>query len=181
MIEAARPKWLGDMIALAYRTGLRRGEMFGLHWDDIDFIKGSLCVNRSVASMEPRQRIVKEPKTPASVRCIRLDKATLQVLMKRKEKALPNSLWVFESKYGDPLSPWYTSKYLHDSCVKAGIEPRGIHILRHTHATLLLEKGVYPNIVQARLGHSAVSVTLGTYGHVLPWMQEVVIEILEAA
>lgn len=79
---------------------------------------------------------------------------------------------------GHLLSPWVT-KYISQTCDAAGIPRRCFHTLRHTHATMLLAAGVTPKVVQERLGHSDISITLGTYGHVLPTMQEDAIRVLE--
>ena len=79
---------------------------------------------------------------------------------------------VFGDVYGGPLSPNTVSHAFRDICNKAGIDGIRFHDLRHTHATLLMKQGVNPKVVQERLGHSNISVTLDIYSHVVPGMQE---------
>ena len=73
---------------------------------------------------------------------------------------------------GGPLSPNTVSHSFRDICRKAGIDGIRFHDLRHTHATMLMKQGVNPKVVQERLGHSTISVTLDIYSHVVPGMQE---------
>lgn len=75
--------------------------------------------------------------------------------------------------------PWNISKHLQEMCVKAGIPPRSFHILRHTHATVLLSHGVHPKIVQERLGHSDIKITMEIYSHVTPTIQRAAVEVYE--
>lgn len=75
LIEVARPKWLGDLILLAYRTGIRKGEGFGLQWGDVDFEGKYLHINRSISAISPHEYFIKEPKTPSSRRYIMLSRA----------------------------------------------------------------------------------------------------------
>lgn len=180
LIVAARPKWMGDLILLAYRTGMRRGEMFGLRWENVDFVRHRLYVLENAVCTKPGERIIKCPKTKESERVILLDHATMEMLNRRKSEAKPEGgIWVFEDQYGRPLSPWYVTKYMHEACKKIGIVPRGIHMLRHTHATYLLSKKVYIKTVQMRLGHSTPIITLGTYAHALAYMQEEAVNVLD--
>lgn len=180
LIAVARPKWMGDLILLAYRTGMRRGEMFGLRWANVNFKKRCLSVCESVACTKPKERIEKETKTASSERIILLDEATLAMLARRKDKAMPGSVWVFEDQHGKPLSPWYVTRYMHRACDKLGIERRSIHTLRHTHATILLSKGVYIKTVQQRLGHATVNTTLQVYAHVLTSMQQAAVQVFDS-
>lgn len=175
LISAARPKWLGDIINLAYRTGMRRGEIYGLKRDDINFDDKFLMVRRTVSALKPGDFLVHQPKTKRSVRRISLDENSIETLQKRTANI--TSEWVFVNQYDHPISPWYNTKYMHDACIKAGIRPRCFHTLRHTHATILLAKGVHPKIVQERLGHANINLTLNIYSHVLPTMQRAAVEV----
>lgn len=176
LIKAARPKWMGDAILLAYRTGMRRGEIFGLQWADIDFEGKYLAIRRMAGAYTPKNMYVKTPKTRGSTRRVDLDEASLKMLAKRRKKS--KSEWVFASQYGTLLNPWGVVKYMHDACVNANVPHRSFHILRHTHATMLLAHGVNPKIVQERLGHSNISMTLDTYAHMIPTLQHSAIQVL---
>lgn len=177
LIEVARPKWLGDMILLSYRTGMRRGEIYGLKWDDVDFDNQFLMVRRSIETYAPGVKLIHTPKTRSSIRRIMLDNASIEMLHRRQLKG--KSEWVFENKFGELMSPWYTTKYMAEACKKAGIQHRSFHVLRHTHATVLLAGEVNPKIVQERLGHAKIATTLDTYSHVLPTMQKVAVEVFD--
>ncbi len=176
LIMAARPRWMGDLITLAYRTGMRRGELFGLKWEDVDFDGEYLLVRRTISAKAPKERLIHLPKTERSRRRIDLDRLSLEMLNRRRNVATTE--WVFEGRGGHLLSPWIVTKYMAMACKKTGIPHRCFHTLRHTHATLLLSKGVNPKVVQERLGHSTLEMTLGTYGHVLPTMQQAAIQVL---
>lgn len=173
LISFARPKWFGDIILLAYHTGMRRGELYGLQWNDVDFSDKFLMVRRSIEAYAPKQFLIHPPKTRRSRRRIDLDDLSLEMLARRLKIA--KSKWVFENQHGKPISPWYTTKYMAAACDAAGVPRRCFHTLRHSHATYLLSKGINPKIVQERLGHAHVSTTLEIYSHVLPTMQKVAV------
>lgn len=151
LINAARPKWLGDMILLAYNTGLRKCECFGLQWEDINFENASLMVARSVTAAKPNDRFISEPKTRAAHREVLLDDVTMKMLEKRL-KYRTSDIWVFADKNGNLLSPWYNVKYFRCACQKAGIPIRRFYDLRHTHITELIENGIPIPVVQKRAG-----------------------------
>jgi integrase len=176
LLEVANPSWFRDMILLAYRTGMRRGEIYGLRWEDMDFTIGFLMVRRSIASYAPAIKLINPPKTKKAYRKILLDDITLTMLKKRKSDSASD--WIFADQDGDLLSPWCTTKYMAKTCKSAKIAHRCFHTLRHSHATHLLSKGINPKVIQERLGHSTLSQTLDTYAHALPTMQESVILLL---
>lgn len=178
LLDAVRPKWMRDVVTIAYRTGMRRSEIFGLQWQDVNFDDRFLSIRRGATATKPNERIIDVPKTRKSMRRIDLDNATLDVLSRRRKTA--RCEWVIENQYGRPISPWYVTKYMHNGCVKADILPRGIHTLRHTHATMLLAAGVNPKIVQERLGHATIQMTLDLYSHMLPTMQQVVVDVFNS-
>lgn len=183
LVAAARPKWLGDAVLIAYKTGMRRGEVFGLQWGDVDFSTHTLRVDRSVAALKPGDKIISTPKTKRSYRTIEIDQEIIDLIKKRMWKAqrftrVPE--WVMYSKYGELLSPWYTTKYMTSSQKRAEIPHKRFHDLRHTHASMLISAGVNPKIVQERLGHSNIMITMDTYNHVLPSMQRAAMSIVAA-
>lgn len=176
LIVVARPKWLGDIILLAYNTGMRKGEIYGLQWEDIDFEKGILQVNHSVTSSGPNVRYVGNPKTKTSKRQIRLDNRTIEMLQRRFLRRL-NEEWVFCKKDGTPLSPWYNVKYFRKACVDAGIPIRRFHDIRHTHITELVRAGISLPIVQQRAGHSDIRMTMH-YTHIAFEAQQAVVDFM---
>lgn len=175
LIQAARPKWLGDVILTAYHTGMRKGEIYGLQWCDVDFEHKFLHVDRSIASISPKEYFINDPKTKTSKRWIMLDDQMLDMLARRKEKSI--SEWVFENQYGREINPWYNVKYFRATCNKAGIPIRRFHDLRHTHITELVKAGIPLPVIQQRVGHTDIKMTM-RYTHISPDMQQSAVDYL---
>ncbi len=179
------------LLALTAHTGMRQGEVFGLKWEDVDFNHGCIFIRRSLAHVIGKGAVFQEPKTKNSRRRILLLKEDVDMLRYYQEwqrqyaeglgdkYAMPEL--VFASPFGTPISPTnFTRRYFRPLLQKCGIDERfTFHGLRHTHATLLLQQGVNPKIVQERLGHSSIKVTMDTYSHVLPDMQRQAVDAME--
>ena len=133
-------------------------------------------LHRNSPAHAPKIKLIHTPKTRSSARRIMLDDVSIGMLNKRLLAS--KSEWVFTNQYGELMSPWYTTRYMVESCKRAGIPYRCFHTFRHTHATLLLAAGVHPKIVQERLEHSNITITLNTYSHALPTMQSAAVDIL---
>ena len=172
-------------ILLAVTTGMRRGEILGLTWKNVNLDEGVIYIEKQLQKLYERYEFV-PPKTARSRRKIVLLNYTIPILksVKNRQERLLASL---ESEYkqwdlvcckdnGEPYNPDYISRNFLRQMTKISTElniPKiRFHDLRHTHATLLLLSGVNPKIVSERLGHSSISTTLDTYSHVLPCMQE---------
>lgn len=174
-LDAARQDRLFPMYALALDSGMRQGELFALHWPDIDFGAGSVQVRRSLEEIAGKVRL-KEVKTARSRRRIELSGFTLKALNEHREAMLAEGMDV---KAG-PVFVAPGGGFLHNSNVQhRSFEPLlaraellaiRFHDLRHTCATLLLMAGENVKVVSERLGHSSVVITLDTYSHVLPSM-----------
>lgn len=163
-----------DIIMIAYRTGMRIGEILSLKWEDVNFNEGFLSVRRTLSGYGDSNLIeITVPKTKGSRRRIELDKVTMEMLENRK---IEDEGYIFRKQNGEIYSR--QSINLPQICKEVGIEPRSFHTLRHTHATVLLSAGVHPKIVQERLGHAKVSTTLDTYSHMIPGMQKAAINVL---
>ena len=176
-------KILPVLIGLTVRTGMRQGEVFGLKWQDIDFNESSIFIRRSLAHIIGQGAVFQEPKTKSGRRRIILLNEDIELLKEYRkwqqeyaedlgDKFDSNDL-VFTTPFGMPISPTnFTRRYFRPLLEKCGINKDfTFHGLRHTHATLLLKQGVNPKIVQERLGHSSIKVTMDTYSHVLPDIQ----------
>jgi integrase len=179
-VEAAKGDRHEALYVLAVTTGIRRGELLGLKWEDLELDAGVLRVKRALA---PDARTFAEPKTAKSRRSVRLTSGAVRALQWHRERQSQagqrlNSLWqehglVFPSMVGTPLNPENLVKRSFKPLLEhVGLPPIRFHDLRHTCATLLLSKSVNPKIVQEMLGHANISVTLDIYSHVLPDMQE---------
>lgn len=159
---------------IGYRTGMRIGEIMVLKWEDIDFNNNFLSVKRTFSKYLDGKPIICEPKTRKSMRRIDLDNRCMEIF-----NAIPHkNEYVFSSKIGNFLSYSIITKHFKEMCEKANVPYRSFHTLRHTHASVLLANGVHPKIVQERLGHSRVGITLDTYSHLLPGMQKVAVDVL---
>jgi integrase len=172
LLETAQGDKLEALYILAVHTGMRSGELLGLRWQDLDLQIGTVQVRRSVFGGR-----TEAPKSANGNRSIRLNKTSIRALQGH-ERA---SEWVFSTSVGTPISV----HNLHNRSWKPLLARAGLphstrfHDLRHTCATLLLTKGVHPKIVQEMLGHSSTTITLDTYSHVLPNMQEKAVEAME--
>ena len=145
-------------------TGLRRGELLGLKWLDIDLEKGDLRVQRQIGRIDGK--IIEMPlKTKNAYRTLPLSADAIDVLMQQRRKT-GNSEWVFLSPTGGPMSPDSVLHMLHRILKRAGLPKVRFHDLRHTFATLALQNGVDIKTVSGMLGHFSAGFTLDTYAHV---------------
>ncbi len=177
-------------VLLAVTTGLRRGEILGLRWTDIDLKAGTLTVVQSLEQTKDGLKF-KAPKTHRSRRSIALPEMTVEALRSHRAAQAEEKLalgpaygengLVCPRPAGGPWAPDVFSTAFAAFVRRSGMKSFRFHDLRHTHATHLLRAGVHPKIVSERLGHSSVSITLDTYSHVLPGMQQDAVRLVDAA
>ena len=175
-------------VLLGVTVGLRRGEMLALRWDDIDFKTNTIKVRNNMVNGE-NGIIIKAPKSEAGIRDIKVGDEVMAELKKARLKYMEDALtspifqnlnFVIRQEDGSPLHPdsmtrkW--SRFLKDN----DLPHIRLHDLRHSNATALIQAGVNPRVVQQRLGHSDVNITLNTYTHVLPEMDIDAAEKLDA-
>jgi integrase len=170
---------LAAMWTLYATTGLRRGEVLGLRWSDVDLESGQLTVRHVLTVVEGRA-VVTEPKTAKGRRTIALDPATVAGLRRHRVRQLQervaadvawqNGDYVFTWFDGRPLHPQLPTKWIREHAAAAGLPPIRLHDLRHTWASLALRAGVPAKVVSERLGHANISITLDVYTHALPAM-----------
>ena len=167
-------------LLLALTTGMRRGEFLGLRWADIDLPLGTVTVRRSVEQTHEGIGF-KSPKGKRG-RLISLPALTVDALKEHRQHQNAQRKALGKSYREDDLvctledgSLWapdaFTSQFAR-LARRIGLKGIRLHDMRHSHATHLLQQGVHPKIVSERLGHSTVAITLDTYSHVLPGMQE---------
>lgn len=166
-------------ILLCVTAGLRRGELLALRWDNIDFKNNTLQVRSNMVRGE-EDFIIKSPKTEAGVRDIRLGEEVMAVLREERKRYLEDALmkgigfqnlnFVIRQKDGSPIRPDSMSQKWRRFLEDNRLPSIRFHDLRHSNATALIQAGVNPRVVQQRLGHSDVNITLNTYTHVLPEM-----------
>lgn len=151
--------------------GFREGEALGVHWEDIDLKNRVINVRHAVLTLLGGL-VITEPKTESSKRAVTLPKFAYEVPVNHLEQLNKNQGLIFTTSSGKPISPRNLIRHFKLALKAAGLPDIRIHDLRHSHASLLLAAGVNPKIVQERLGHSQISLTLDTYSHVIPSLQE---------
>ncbi|HHU62162.1 MAG TPA: site-specific integrase [Natronincola sp.] len=175
------------LYTLAIETGMRKGEICGLKWEDVDLVARRLAVKRTLLRASP-EPILGPPKVGRS-RAVAISAQTSGLLKKHriKQNELKLSLgdgyvdqdFVFTKENGDPLQiNNFGQRSFAKLIEEAGVKKIRFHDLRHTCATLLLSQEVNPKIVQERLGHSDISMTLNRYSHVTPTMQDKAAQLL---
>ena len=154
-----------EMYYLDLATGMRRGELLGLKWEDIDFDHGAIHICRQIARLNGT--VQEAPlKTKNSYRNISIGADAVQLLKQKKEQDNGKSVYVFPSPSGGPLAPDSVLHMLHRVLKRAGLPKIRFHDLRHTFATLALQNGVDIKTVSGMLGHFSAGFTLDTYAHV---------------
>ena len=163
-LREARESGVFELYYLELATGLRRGELLGLKWEDIDLERGDLRVKRQVARINGA--VTESPlKTKNAYRTLPLARDTIDVLNQQKKK-VGSCPWVFPSPTGGPMSPDSVLHMLHRVLKRAGLSRVRFYDLRHTFATLALQNGVDVKTVSGMLGHYSAGFTLDTYAHV---------------
>ena len=176
-LREAKDSGVFEMYYVELATGLRRGELLGLKWEDIDLEKGNLRVKRQIARINGE--VVEAPlKTKNAYRALPLAEDTIQVL-KQQRKKTGSSHWVFPSPTGGPISPDSVLHMLHRVLKRAGLPRVRFHDLRHTFATLALQNGVDIKTVSGMLGHFSAGFTLDTYAHVTTTAQKEAAKAME--
>ncbi len=162
-LEEAKRSGVYEMYYIELSTGLRRGELLGLKWEDIDMQQGIIRVRRQISRIDGK--IVEAPlKTKNSYRAVTISPQAVEVL--KAQKAKTNDEYVFSSPTGGPISPDSVNNMLHRVLDRAGIPRVRFHDMRHTFATLALQNGVDIKTVSGMLGHFSAGFTLDTYAHV---------------
>lgn len=173
-IEYAKGQSYENQFRFILQTGLRTGELVGLKWEDIDFSKKAIRIQRS---MEYRYSVgewrIGEPKSKAGYRTIPLTDEAIRILTEQKEKNKNIkkiqeewSEFIFLSRKGEPVKNSAYDTALFKICDKAKINRFSMHVLRHTFATRCIEGGMMPKTLQKILGHSNIGITMNLYVHI---------------
>jgi integrase len=180
-LEFVRQDRLYAAWRMASTTGARRGELLGLRWRDLDLDAARASIVQTLVEGEGEPRI-SEPKTASGRRSIALDAETVAALRVHRKAQAAEKLalgpayddhgLVFCREDGVPLWPRTFSRTFERHVEGAGLPQIRLHDLRHSYATLALQAGIHPKVVSERLGHASVGITLDTYSHAIPAMQE---------
>jgi integrase len=163
-------RWYLIYLLLVY-GGFREGEVLGIHVEDVDLANRVINVRHAVITLKGGL-VIAEPKTESSKRAVTLPKVAYEELKKHIQQLERKQGLVFTTSSGKPISPRNLIRHFKEAINAVGLPDIRIHDLRHSHASLLLASGVNPKVVQERLGHASITLTLTTYSHVIPSLQE---------
>lgn len=177
-LRAAAGHRLFPALWLSANTGIRRNELLGLRWTDLDTGHARLSINRGLVAVGYELHETRG-KTSNARRCINLDQTTLGVLagwraLQAAEYAaigVDDPGWMFTTATGQPVHPHSISQTFDRIVRRAPVPVIRLHDLRHTHGSLLIASGINPKVVSERLGHAQFVFTVETYQHTFPGMQ----------
>jgi integrase len=191
VLAAAHDDDLEALWRLALLTGMRREELLGLRWGDVDLDAGALSVRRTLSRGSTSRLEAGEPKTASGKRRVSLPGSVVESLKRHRIQQFEHRLaasvayddrdLVFARETGGPIHPNTLARRFAALVARAGVPAIRFHDLRHTCASLLLAEGVHPKVVQERLGHATIAETLDRYSHVAPDMQRHAADRLDAA
>jgi len=172
-------------------TGIRRSELLGLQWNDLDLNLALMTIRRSLVRLQNGTFVTEEQKTSSGTRTVDLAPSTCLMLKEHRANhqqeidllGIPFSEahLVFGHLDGTPRTPSTVTQQFKRIASRAGLSEVRLHDLRHTHASLMLQQGTDIKTISTRLGHSSVAFTMDTYAHLLPGMQKAAMEKFEAA
>jgi integrase len=190
-LEAAKDTPYHALFYLALYTGMRRSELLALRWCDVDLLLCQVQVSRSLHQLKDGSYVFTEPKSAKSRRTIALPPSATLLLKEHRERQkleramlgipLKDDDLVFSHLEGKPLRPNTITRAWGMLAARCGIKVIRLHDARHTHASLMLKQGIHPKIVQERLGHASIQMTLDTYSHVAPGLQQAAAERFDQA
>ena len=182
LLETARGTMYFPLIHLATYTGMRRSELCGLRWKDVDLLHGTVSIAQILHCLRGGRIVLEAPKTPKSKRLIGLSPDAILALrsyrdmveadQEQRGSPFTSDRLVFSKPDGSPLLPNTVTHAVGKIVRRAGLSGVTLHSLRHSHASVMLQEGVSSRTVADRLGHSNVVITLGTYSHLTPGVKE---------
>jgi integrase len=175
-VSSAAANRLGAAFALLLTTGLRRGEVLGVRWSDLDLDAQTMSVVQTITEVDGKL-VFGSPKTSKSERMISLDPSAALLLrqhrrFQREEQIALGPDWgnnrnlVFTDEVGAPIKPQWFSKEFRRVAAASGVPRIRLHDVRHTYATVALKAGIPAKVVSDHLGHSTIAITLDLYSHV---------------
>jgi len=179
---------LSALFTVALALGLRKGEALGLRWKDVDFEKAQVTVRKNLQFIEKKFHM-QDTKSAQGRRTFSVPDVAMQALLKHQarqqaEREKAGDAWqehglVFTSSIGTPIHASNVNRMFNRLLAQAGMLHIRFHDLRHTCGSLLIAQGVHPRVVMEILGHSQISLTMNTYGHLIPGLKEEVADKLQ--
>jgi integrase len=163
-IDEAESERFRTLLTLAVMSGMRQGEILGLKWTDVDWFNCQVHVRRTYNHGQ-----FHEPKSETSRRSIDLGPTVIKRLKVWKMASIPNALdLVFTNEAGKPYDARnLVNREFTPALRRAGLRIINFHTLRHTYASLLIDRGEHPKYIQSQMGHSSINVTMDVYGHLM--------------
>ncbi|MFC1970878.1 tyrosine-type recombinase/integrase [Chloroflexota bacterium] len=181
-LEAAKTTPYYLLFYEALFTGMRRSELLALRWCDVDLLLCQAHITRTLHHLQTGEIVFRTPKSTKGRRMLSLSPSAALLLQEHKDKQsaqrvilgipLKEDGLIFSTPEGKPLRPNTITRAWSMLATRCGLKGIRFHDARHTHASLMLKQGVHPKIVQERLGHATIAMTLDTYSHVAPGLQE---------
>jgi integrase len=188
-MEGVKESRFYGLYQLAVLTEMRRSELCGLKWKHVDLLRGSLSVVSTLQRITGFGLVEGQPKTQKSRRSISLGPEVVSLLHAIRGKQIEQQLeagplwqntgYVFTQPDGSPTIPDQVTQDFARIVRRAGLPHLTFHGLRHAHATQLMAGGLNPKVVSEKLGHSNIAITMDTYSHVLPGLQEEAALVIE--
>ncbi len=179
LLDSVKGDRFYPVYVLAIYGGFREGEVLGIHVEDCQVDTGIVNVSHAVQYQIGRGVVITEPKTELSRRAVKLPLFALNVLEDYLAGLNKKHGLIFTTASGKPINPRFLVKKFKKAIQQVGLPDIRFQDLRHTSATLLLSANVHPKVVQERLGHSTIVVTMNTYSHVMPNLQDEAAEKLD--
>ncbi len=189
-LKEIRGDRLETLYLVAMGVGLRKGELLGLRWEDVDLDADTLNVRVALQRIDGALRLV-DLKTRRSRRTVALPQLVVKALKSHRVRQIEERLaagdawqefgFVFTTTIGTPLEPRNVTRHFHQALEKSGLPRQRFYDLRHTCASLLLAQGIQPRVLMEILGHSQISLTMNTYAHVMPQLEREAAEKMDAA
>lgn len=154
-------------VYLSVNTGMRRGEVLGLTWENVNFSDKNILVKQSLVRTASGRIYLKSPKTVNGMRTIAISDEVVKELKSIKKQ----NKYVVRGWNGGYMDPQFLTNYFNKAIKGSGVPKRRFHDLRHTHASLLLGAGISIKLISSRLGHANIDITLKVYSHLLPNQQ----------
>lgn len=182
-LAAVKGNRLEALYSVGFAIGLRKGEVLGLQWNDVDLERGAVTVRRELQYLDGKHQLVPYAKTQSSLRTITLPAPALEALhehraRQQEERRALGDAWrgdtwnlVFTTHLGTPIGARNALRAFQRALKRAGLPHQRFHDMRHACASLLLAMGVPDHVVMNILGHSSISITKNIYAHVYPSMQ----------
>lgn len=167
----------------SYFTGMRSGELLALTWEDIDFVRGEIHVNKTMSRINGKN-VITSPKSTASNRYITINRKLSDLLLEWKkfqnellasyflDNKFIEQATLFQQSPDIPIRETFGTKKIQRVCKKAKLQPIRLHDFRHSHVALLINNSEDVVTIKERMGHASITTTIDTYGHLFPNRQK---------